>query len=173
MPCAHFRHARARLAPAPPPWYIRGMTPPSAAFLDRYNPTLIGLAAAAGAFLQWGLVAPVYFKLLTGIGAVEIVAHRVVWTVLLVGAFVLVARGPMSMVRAVGTWRRLGILAVTTALISVNWVIFIYATISGQMLQSSLGYYINPLISVLLGVVFLRERLSGQQVAAVAVVCVL
>ncbi|WP_448189486.1 EamA family transporter RarD [Azospirillum sp. sgz301742] len=136
---------------------------------DRHNPAFTGFLAASGAFLLWGLVAPVYFKMLTGIGAVEIVAHRVVWTVLLVGVYVLVARGPMAVVRAVGTWRRLGILTVTTALISVNWVIFIYATISGQMLQSSLGYYINPLVNVLLGVVFLHERLSRQQVMAVAV----
>jgi len=136
---------------------------------DSHNPALTGLAAATGAFLLWGLVAPVYFKLLTGIGAVEIVAHRVVWTVLLVGVFVLAARGPAAVVRAVGTWRRLGILAVTTALISVNWIIFIYATLSGQMLQSSLGYYINPLVNVLLGVVFLHERLSRQQLTAVAV----
>jgi len=138
-------------------------------FGDRRNPALTGFAAATGAFLLWGLVAPVYFKLLTGIGAVEIVAHRVVWTVLLVGVLVLAVRGPAAVVRAVGTWRRLGILAVTTALISVNWVIFIYATISGQMLQSSLGYYINPLVNVLLGVVFLHERLSRRQMAAVAV----
>ena len=134
---------------------------------DRHNPALTGLLSATGAFLLWGLVAPVYFKSLTDVGAVEIVAHRVVWTVLLVGIFVLVSKGPAAAVRAVGTWRRLGILAVTTALISVNWVIFIYATISGQMLQSSLGYYINPLVNVLLGVVFLHERLSRQQLMAV------
>lgn len=139
------------------------------ASLDRHNPTLVGLVAAIGAFLLWGLVAPVYFKLLTGAGAMEIVAHRVVWTVLLVGALVLVTKGPAAVVRAVGSWRRLGILAVTTALISANWLIFIYATISGQMLQSSLGYYINPLVNVLLGVLFLHERLSRQQVAAVFV----
>ncbi|WP_109118401.1 EamA family transporter RarD [Azospirillum sp. TSO22-1] len=145
------------------------MTTLSDTTTDRHNPTFTGLAAATGAFLLWGLVAPVYFKLLTGIGAVEIVAHRVVWTVLLVGAFVLAARGPMAVVRAVGTWRRLGILAVTTALVSSNWLIFIYATLSGQMLQSSLGYYINPLVNVLLGVVFLHERLSRQQMVAVAV----
>lgn len=134
-----------------------------------HNPTLTGLAAATGAFLLWGLVAPVYFKLLAGIGPLEIVANRVLWTVLLVGAFVLAARGPAAVVRAVGTWRRLGILAVTTVLVSCNWLVFIYATISGQMLQSSLGYYINPLVNVLLGVVFLHERLSRQQTVAVAV----
>ena len=135
--------------------------------MDRHNPALVGLLSALGAFLLWGLVAPVYFKSLSGVGAVEIVAHRIVWTVLLVGAVVLATKGPAAVVRAVGTWRRLGIFAVTTALISVNWTIFIYAMISNQMLQSSLGYYINPLVNVLLGVLFLHERLSRQQLAAV------
>ncbi|HYG91508.1 MAG TPA: EamA family transporter [Azospirillum sp.] len=139
------------------------------AFSDRQNPALTGLAAALGAFLLWGLVAPVYFKALTGVGPVEIVAHRVVWTVLLVGALVLATRGPAAILCAVGSWRRLGIFAVTTALVSANWVIFIYAILSNQILQSSLGYYINPLVNVLLGVVFLHERLSRQQVTAVLI----
>ncbi len=136
---------------------------------DRHNPALTGLLSASGAFLLWGLVAPVYFKLLSSVGPLEIVAHRVVWTVLLVGIVVMATQGPAAVFRAVGSWRRLGVLTVTTALVSANWLIFIYATISGQMLQTSLGYYINPLISVLLGVVFLHERLSRQQLVAVAV----
>lgn len=131
--------------------------------------SLTGLLAALGAFLIWGLVAPAYFKLLDGTGPLEIVAHRVVWTVLLVGGFVLASRPMGAIVAAVGTWRRLGIFVVTTLLVSSNWTIFIYAVGSGQLVQSSLGYYINPLVNVVLGVLFLGERLTRQQMAAVGI----
>jgi chloramphenicol-sensitive protein RarD len=127
----------------------------------------VGFLASVGAFLIWGLLAPVYFKLLDGVGALEIVAHRVVWTVLLVGIVVLVRMGPAGFIRSIGTWQRLGILVATTALISTNWSIFIWAVVNNQLLQSSLGYYINPLVNVLLGVVFLKERLSRRQSLAV------
>lgn len=133
------------------------------------TPATLGFASALGAFLLWGLVAPVYFKLLGNVGAVEIVAHRVVWTVLLVGALVLAMRGPAGIVRAVGSWRRLGVFALTTALISANWTIFIWAITHNRMVESSLGYYINPLVNVLLGVVFLQERLSRRQLGAVLI----
>ncbi len=131
--------------------------------------TATAFAAALGSFLIWGLVNPVYFKLLGGIGPVEIVAHRVVWTVALVGVFVLAIRGPMAVVRGVGSWRRLGIFVVTTLLVTVNWTVFIWAIGHNQLVQSSLGYYINPLINVLLGVLFLGERLNRNQLVAVAI----
>jgi chloramphenicol-sensitive protein RarD len=131
--------------------------------------TATAFAAALGSFLIWGLVNPVYFKLLGGIGPVEIVAHRVVWTVALVGVFVLAIRGPMAVVRGVGSWRRLGIFVITTLLVTVNWTVFIWAIGHNQLVQSSLGYYINPLINVLLGVLFLGERLNRNQLVAVAI----
>lgn len=129
----------------------------------------VGLLSGLGAFLAWGLVAPVYFKMLGGTGAVEIVAHRVVWTVILVGGVVLATQPMARVVTAVGSWKRLGIFVVTTLLVSSNWTLFIYAIGSGQMVQSSLGYYINPLVNVVLGVVFLGERLSRQQIVAVLI----
>lgn len=126
-------------------------------------------AAALSSFLIWGLVNPVYFKLLDGISAVEIVAHRIVWTVLLVGAVVIALKGPAAVVTAVGSWRRLGIFVVTTVLITVNWTTFIWAVGNNRLVESSLGYYINPLINVLLGVLFLGERLNRRQLVAVAI----
>lgn len=131
--------------------------------------TLVGLLSALGAFLTWGLLAPVYFKLLGAVGPMEIVAHRVVWTVLMVGAVVLATRGPAAVVRAVGTWPRLAIFTATTALISGNWLVYIYSIVSNQLVQSSLGYYINPLVNVVLGVVFLHERLSRRQMLSVLI----
>jgi len=142
------------------------MTAPTARDAAR-NATLIGILSALGAFLMWGLLAPVYFKLVGHVGAPEIVAHRVVWTVLLLGAAVLATRGAAAVVRAVGTWRRLGVFLVTTALVSSNWLIFVYAVASGQLVEASLGYYINPLVNVVLGVVFLHERLSRRQLLSV------
>lgn len=129
----------------------------------------MGLAAVAGAFLMWGLLAPVYFKAVGDVGAVEIVAHRIVWTVVLMSALVLALKTPTDIIRAVGTWRRLGIFLVTTALVTANWTIFIYAIIEGKLVQASLGYYINPLVNVVLGVAFLGERLSRRQLAAVLI----
>ena len=140
-------------------------TPPG----NRPSATTGGLAAAVGAFVAWGLVAPVYFKLVADVGAVEIVAHRVVWTVLLMGAIVLALKSPADLVRAVGSWRRLAIFVLTTTLVTANWTIFIYAIIDGKLVQASLGYYINPLVNVVLGVAFLGERLSRRQLTAVLV----
>lgn len=131
--------------------------------------TATAFTAALSSFLIWGLVNPVFFKLLGGIGAVEIVAHRVVWTVVLVGIGVAAIKGPAAVVTAVGSWRRLGIFVVTTLLITINWTTFIWAVGNNRLVESSLGYYINPLINVLLGVLFLGERLNRRQLAAVAI----
>jgi len=133
------------------------------------NPATLGFAAALGAFVIWGLLAPVYFKQLGNVGAVEIVAHRVLWTVVLVGAWLVPTRGLAGIVRGVGSWNRLGIFLVTTALIGSNWTIFIWAITNGRMVESSLGYYINPIINVLLGMAFLQERLSRRQGVAVLI----
>lgn len=132
------------------------------------SPQLAGFVAALGAFLIWGIINPVYFKAVSFVDPVEIMAHRIVWTVVLLGGFVLLTQGFGAILRAVGSWRRLGILAVTTVLITTNWGVFIWAVVSNQLVASSLGYYINPLVNVLLGVAFLGERLSRRQLAAVA-----
>ena len=124
------------------------------------------LAAALGAFLLWG-IAPLYFKAIDQVGPVEILAHRIVWTVLMLGALVPLL-GLSHALAGVLTWRRLRIFFVTTALISTNWLIFIWAVINDHVLQASLGYFINPLVNVLLGVAFLRERLNRRQLVAVA-----
>ncbi|WP_244433951.1 EamA family transporter RarD [Azospirillum sp. B506] len=131
--------------------------------------TTAAFVAALSSYLIWGLVNPVFFKSLGDVGAVEIVAHRVVWTVVLVGSIVLATRGPAAVVMAVGSWRRLGILVVTTLLVTVNWTVFIWAVVNSRLVEASLGYFINPLINVLLGVLFLNERLSRGRMLAVAI----
>lgn len=141
-------------------------TPPPA---QAPTSTTAAFVAALASYLIWGLVNPVFFKSLGDVGAVEIVAHRVVWTVVLVGIGVLATRGPAAVVAAVGNWRRLGILVVTTLLVTVNWTVFIWAVVNSRLVEASLGYFINPLVNVLLGVLFLNERLSRGRMLAVAI----
>ncbi len=123
-----------------------------------------GVAYAVATYLAWGLL-PLYFKALRGVPAIEVLAHRVVWSLLLL-AVVLGARAGARGFAA--PFRRLPILAVTTALIASNWLVYIWAVQSGRVLEASLGYFVNPLVNVLLGVAFLGEALSARQRAAVA-----
>ncbi len=134
-----------------------------------HSPATLGFLAAFSSFVIWGLFAPVFFKQLGNVGAVEIVAHRVVWTVVLIGAWLLPTRGLSGILRGVGSWRRLGVFLVTTALIATNWTVFIWAITHGRLVESSLGYYINPIVNVLLGMAFLNERLSRRQGIAVLI----
>nr|WP_242523688.1 EamA family transporter RarD [Microbulbifer salipaludis] len=125
------------------------------------------MLAGLGAYLIWG-IAPLYFKLLGDLSAPEILAHRSIWSLLL-ALVALAALGKLKGLRAVLTSRTtLLALLVSTALISTNWLIFIWAVVNDHLLDASLGYYINPLISVLLGVLVLGERLRPLQWIAVA-----
>lgn len=125
------------------------------------------LFAGLGAYGLWGLV-PLYFKLLAFAGAGEIIAHRVIWSV---GFLLLVL-----LVRNRGRFRRhvrisgrvAGALALSGALVAFNWLVFVYAVNTDRVLSTSLGYFINPLVSVVLGTLVLRERMYGAQFIAVA-----
>jgi chloramphenicol-sensitive protein RarD len=135
------------------------------------DPALTGAFCALGAFLLWG-IAPVYFKILIQVPAPEILAHRILWSVVLMAFLVLALRRTSALVTEITSWRRLGVYAATTVLISGNWLLFIWAVNAGFLVESSLGYYINPLVNVLLGVLFLGERLNGRQGIAVALAMV-
>jgi len=122
-----------------------------------------------GAYSIWGLF-PAFFPLLAPAGPTEILAHRMVWTlVLMLG--VLVLTGRLHTLRALPprTWAMAGAAAV---LISVNWGVYIYAVNSGKVVEAALGYFINPLVSVLLAVLVLRERLRRWQLVALGVAAV-
>jgi len=116
------------------------------------------------AYGLWGLF-PLYFPLLKPAGAAEILAHRMVWSLLVMLAILAVARN-WSWWRRL-TPRRLGLLALAAVVIAVNWGTYIFAVNSGHTIEASLGYFINPLISVLLGVIIFRERLRPWQWIAV------
>jgi chloramphenicol-sensitive protein RarD len=123
-----------------------------------------GLLYGVAAYSLWG-VFPAFFSLLAPAGAPEILAHRIVWTVLLM-AVVLVAVGRLGDLRAI-TGRSWLLLAIASALISTNWLIFIFAVNEGHVVDAALGYFISPLVSVVLGLVIFRERLNRVQIVAV------
>eukprot|EP01035_Chromulina_nebulosa_P044610 gene44610-60419_t len=125
-----------------------------------------GIGYAALAFTLWGL-APLYFKQLAAATPVEIVLHRSVWSL----AFMLIVLG---VTRRWAWWgpalrdtRQLGLFAISAALLTGNWTLYVWAVNSGRVLDASLGYFINPLVNVLLGWLVLHERLRRGQWAAV------
>jgi chloramphenicol-sensitive protein RarD len=125
-----------------------------------------GLLAGLGAYLLWGLF-PLYWPLLEPSAPVEILAHRIVWSLLLLVGLLAVGGG-FGYVRRLGG-RRVALLAAAAALITVNWGMFIYGVTSGHVVETSLGYFINPLVTVALAVGVLRERLRRPQMVAVGV----
>jgi chloramphenicol-sensitive protein RarD len=127
----------------------------------------VGLLFAIGSFLIWGLF-PVYFKQLETVPAVEVLAHRVVWSAFFTGALLTVLGRWRVVATGLASPRLIATLAFSAFVISLNWGVFIWAVANSRVLDSSLGYYINPLVSVLLGVVVLHERLGAAQWAAVA-----
>ncbi|MEM9386203.1 MAG: EamA family transporter RarD [Pseudomonadota bacterium] len=130
-----------------------------------------GLAAALCAYLMWGIL-PVYFKLVAKVDALEILAHRIVWAVPF-GVLIISLRGQRQAVwDALRHPRTLALLATSAAFIAINWLVYIRAVLSGNIFQASLGYYINPLVSVLAGVLFFGERLNRTQVISVGLATV-
>lgn len=126
-----------------------------------------GFGFALTAYLLWGFL-PIYMKLLAHVPTLEVLAHRVIWSVP-VSLLVLAVLGRSADLRA--AWRSprmLGMAAMTAALISVNWGIYVWSIQTGHALEAALGYYINPLFSIFLGAVLLGERLSLAQKLAIA-----
>jgi len=126
----------------------------------------VGAACALGAFLSWGIL-PLYFKAIAAAPPLEIVAHRIVWSALLLLGVMTLRHRWAALRGALADRRTRRLLLASTLLVSTNWLIFVWAITSGRVLESSLGYYINPLMNVLLGLLVLRERLSRVQGAAV------
>lgn len=126
-----------------------------------------GLAYALAAFLIWGLF-PLYFHALSHVPAIEVLAHRVLGSALLLVGWAVFAGRLGAIAGEFMSARRLLFYSFTTLLISANWWIFIWAIQHGRVLEASLGYYINPLVNVVLGVLFLKETLNRRQWLAIA-----
>ncbi|MBC7985674.1 MAG: EamA family transporter RarD [Sphingomonadaceae bacterium] len=133
---------------------------------DEERQTRAGFGFGLSAYLFWGVV-PLYFKLLDHVGAFEIVAHRIAWALPLLLVLVLFARQLGGLLAALRDPAIMRALALSSVLIAINWTIYIWAVIHEQILAASLGYFLNPLVSVLLGVVVLKERLRRWQLAAI------
>ncbi|HHB1594745.1 TPA: EamA family transporter RarD [Vibrio campbellii] len=126
-----------------------------------------GVLLAIGAYTMWG-IAPIYFKSIAEVSPLEILSHRVFWSFFLLAALLHFGRQWRSVRDIIKNKTKMMYLVSTAILVGANWLIFIWAVTSNHMLDASLGYYINPLINVLLGMVFLGERLRKLQWFAVA-----
>jgi len=135
-----------------------------------------GLLFGLGAYLMWGAL-PLFFTIIQPAGPLEILAHRIVWSLFFCLILLLLARGFPRLWRLLRTPRILGLLTLAAITVAINWFIFVLGVDIGRVVEVSLGYYINPLISVLLGVLFLKEKLRPLQwlamgIGAVAVVVI-
>ncbi|MBO9697678.1 MAG: EamA family transporter RarD [Sphingopyxis sp.] len=127
-----------------------------------------GLPYALAAYGMWGFV-PLFFKLLSSVPPVEVLAQRIIWSLPLCFVIMLFRRQIGDYLAALRDWRTLRLLLASALLIAVNWLVYIYSIFTDHVLAASLGYYLNPLVNVMLGMIFLGERLSRLQLAAVVI----
>jgi chloramphenicol-sensitive protein RarD len=128
--------------------------------------TVFGVVYAASAFFIWG-ISPIYWKALRAVPALEIILHRMVWSFFFLVPLILVMRRWTDFIDVLKNYRTLLMLLFTALIIGANWLLYIWAVNNDNLLQASLGYYINPLVNVVLGMVFLKERLRPPQILAV------
>ena len=121
-----------------------------------------GVLYGIGAYLLWGIF-PIYWKWLEGVPAIQIISHRIIWSFVLLAAIIFITRQWQAF-RSAAFHRRVVLIYLASGiLLSINWLTYIWAVNAGFVVETSLGYFINPLLSVLLGVIFLREKLRPWQ----------
>lgn len=130
-----------------------------------------GLPYALGAYAIWGFV-PLFFKLLETVPPVEVLAQRILWSLPLCFVIMAFRRQIGEYLAALKDWRVLRLLLASSLLIALNWLVYIHAVFTDHVLAASLGYYLNPLVNVLLGMIFLGERLSRLQAVAVVIAAI-
>jgi chloramphenicol-sensitive protein RarD len=128
--------------------------------------TRAGLLAGIGAYTLWGLM-PLYLRMLTGVPATDVLANRILWSLLLMAVIAIVTGGGPRLRAVLRQPRLVALLLASATLIAINWLVYTWAILNGHVLDTSLGYFINPLISILFGVVLLGERLAPAQWLAV------
>lgn len=141
------------------------MNPPSKTY------TTIGYLCALGSSLIWGMT-PIYFKALASVPPMQVLMHRMVWSFVLLTVLLCALRRWRNWLSLMQRRRTLSILPITALLVAGNWFVYIWAVQNGFIVEASLGYFIYPLVSVMLGVVFLRERLRPAQTGAVLLAAV-
>ena len=130
-----------------------------------------GLIAGLSAYTLWGFL-PLLFKLVEHVGSVAVVAERTFWTLILVGAVFIMTRRLKEVRAAFGNAKALRALIISALLLGSNWLIYVWSVESGQVLEASFGYFINPMISVAIGMIFLGERQNRTQSIAIAIAIV-
>lgn len=134
-----------------------------------------GILFAAGAYLMWGLI-PLYWKQVQHVSSLEILAGRVIWSFIFTAAFILIIKQRKHLLADIkvlwGKQLQFWLLFVASLIISLNWGVYIWAVNNDHLLQASLGYYINPLISVLFGLLFFKEKLSAATITAVVIAAI-
>lgn len=121
-----------------------------------------GILSAAGAYAIWGLF-PLYWKWLRHVPALQLICHRILWSCLILAGVVLFLRRSRTFRETAMTPSVVRIYMAAALLVGINWLVYVWAVVSGFIIEASLGYFINPLLSILLGVIFLRERLRPWQ----------
>ncbi|NEQ26382.1 MAG: EamA family transporter, partial [Microcoleus sp. SIO2G3] len=130
-----------------------------------------GLLYAIFAYTAWGLL-PIYWKLFGQIPAVEVLTHRMLWSMVLLTSLLVLLKRRSELAQVLHKPKSIAILLGTALLLTFNWGLYIYGVNTDRVVETSLGYFINPLASVLLGFVFLKERLNRAQVVAVLLAAV-
>ena len=132
------------------------------------NTERMGVAAALAAYIFWGL-APIYFKWIDAVAPLEIIAHRILWSIPFLAGFLLLRDRRNFLSRMRLPPRTIALLLLSGVLVVTNWLIFVWAVVNEQVLATSLGYFIGPLVNFLLGFLFLKERLSRVQTLGVLI----
>lgn len=128
----------------------------------------IGIAAALAAYILWGL-APIYFKQIQSVAPLEVIAHRILWSIPILAGFLWLRDRSAFVQRMRLPARTIGILLISGILVAFNWLLFVWAVMNNQILATSLGYFIGPLVNFLLGFLFLKERLTPIQTGGVLI----
>src|SRR5512133_3213937 len=127
-----------------------------------------GILKGIGAYVLWGFF-PIYWKLLHQVPALQVIGNRIVWSFLLLAGVLLFSQQWTAFRLAASTPKVIGIYSIASVLLTINWLVYVWGVNSGFIVETSLGYFINPLISVLLGVLFLHERLRPTQWIAIGI----
>ncbi len=144
------------------------MNPPLASTADQKSQWRAGLIYGIAAYAFWGVM-PIYFRQIASVPSLDIVAHRIIWSLLILGLLLTIARAWDQVTSALRNRRVMLALLLTSLLIGTNWLLYVYAINNGHILAGSLGYYLNPLANILLGRFLLGEALSRRQWAAVGI----
>lgn len=135
------------------------------------NETRKGVVAALSAYLLWGFL-PILFRLLEEAGALLIVAERTLWSLVLLAIIIAATGGFGEVWRVLTDWRRMRVIALSAVLLVANWLLYVWAVETGQVLEASFGYFINPLVNVAIGMVLLGERQNRLQTLAIGIAVV-